>query len=607
VEIVFESKTSARAVALESEGNGYFSVMAADVRPGMLYRFRLDGESPLYPDPVSRFQPDGPQGPSEIIDSRSFHWSDKNWRGVKLEGQVIYELHLGIFTTAGTFATAEEQLQELASLGVTVIELMPVSDFPGRFGWGYDGVNLFAPCRLYGRPDDFRHFVDRAHALGIGVILDVVYNHFGPDGNYLGAFSDHYVTKRHENEWGDAINFDDSDSGPVREFFISNARYWIDEFHLDGLRLDATHSIVDNSERHILEEIVKNSREAAGKRSIIIVAENESQRAELMAPFDRGGCEIDALWNDDFHHSAMVALTGRREAYYTDYNGVPQEFLSALKWGFLYQGQRYSWQKKRRGAPSLDLSPAHFINFIQNHDQIANSGTGLRCHFLTSPGRYRAMTAMLLLAPPTPMLFQGQEFASTSPFFYFADHEPELADKVAKGRREFLSQFPSLAQPESQQMIPDPASEDTFRRCILDFSERELHKPVYRMHRDLLQLRREDSVLRLQRHRGLDGAVLGPQALVLRFFAEDGLDRLLVVNLGEDIDLAIAAEPLLAPPRRCRWSIRWSSEDAKYGGNGTPPFDKEGRWRILGEASVLYGPESIVEKAGDGNVPSDPK
>ena len=265
---------------------------------------------------------------------------------------------------------------------------MPVADFPGRFGWGYDGVDLFAPTRLYGRPMDFRRFVDRAHALGIAVILDVVYNHFGPDGNYLNLFSAAYFTDRYDNEWGDAINFDGPDAGPVREFFLANAGYWIDEYHLDGLRLDATQQIFDRSDDHIIAAIVRQVRPAGRGRTIFVVGENEPQHARLVRPPESGGYGLDALWNDDFHHSAMVALTGRREAYYSDYRGRPREFVAAAKYGFLYQGQHYPWQRKARGTPALDLPAEWFVVFLQNHDQVANSGTGQRGHALTSPGRF---------------------------------------------------------------------------------------------------------------------------------------------------------------------------------------------------------------------------
>ena len=310
---------------------------------------------------------------------------------MSLKGQIIYEMHVGTFTPEGTWAAAARQLRELSRTGISVIEMMPIADFPGEFGWGYDGVDLFAPCRLYGTPDDLRAFVDTAHSLGMGVILDVVYNHFGPDGNYLTVFSDAYFTRRHKTDWGTPINFDGPDSGPVREFFITNARYWIEEFHFDGFRFDATQSIFDESEEHILAAIGKAARAAAGKRSIFLVAENEPQETKLIRPRREGGYGLDGLWNDDLHHSAIVALTGKHPAYYTDYRGTPQEFISAVKHGFLYQGQRYSWQKQRRGTPGRGLAPEAFVGFIENHDQVANSAAGERVRLTTSPGRYRAL------------------------------------------------------------------------------------------------------------------------------------------------------------------------------------------------------------------------
>src|SRR5438093_3069995 len=309
---------------LDAEQGGYFSGIV-DAWTGVRYRFRLDEGERGYPDPASRFQPEGPHGPSEIINPRAFEWSDVAWSGVPLQGQVIYELHVGTFTREGTWAAAEAELPELAHGGITVVEVMPVAEFEGRFGWGYDGVDLFAPTRLYGRPDDLRRFVDRAHALGIGVILDVVYNHLGPTGNYLRNFAPAYFTDRYENEWGDAINFDGPDAAPVREFFIANAGYWIDEFHFDGLRLDATQQIFDSSQENIMTAIGQRIRDAACERSTIVVAENEPQDTRLVRPAPEGGYGMDALWNDDFHHSAMVALTGRGEAYYSDTYAEPQE------------------------------------------------------------------------------------------------------------------------------------------------------------------------------------------------------------------------------------------------------------------------------------------
>jgi maltooligosyltrehalose trehalohydrolase len=587
VEVVLEAGRGAGVCAkLSADDEGYFAGEVPDAATGTRYRFRLDGAEQLYPDPASRFQPEGPHGASEVINPQSYRWTDLGWCGVPLEGQVIYELHLGTFTPEGTWAAAARELPELAETGLTVIEVMPVADFPGRFGWGYDGVCLFAPTRLYGAPDDFRRFVDAAHGLGLGVILDVVYNHLGPDGNYLRAFSDHYFTDRYQTEWGEALNFDGAHSAPVREFFATNAAYWIEEYHLDGLRLDATHAIVDRSPEHIVAAVARRVREAAGSRRTIVVAENEPQDTALVRPAEHGGCGIDALWNDDYHHSALVALTGRREAYYSDHRGAPQEFVAALKWGYLFQGQRYAWQGKPRGTPALDLPPARFVTFLENHDQVANSARGDRLHRLTSPGRMRALTALTLLAPGTPMLFQGQEFAATSPFLYFADHEPGLAAKVRDGRREFLRQFPSLAALDPS-LLPDPADPETFRRSRLDPRERERNAAACALHRDLLRLRRSDAVFRQQRRGGLDGAVLEERAFVLRFFGGGGDDRLLLVNLGAELRLEGAPEPLLAPPHGRAWEVIWSSEEARYGGGGVPAPTTEGGWRIPAEALVV--------------------
>jgi maltooligosyltrehalose trehalohydrolase len=598
VEVVFAGGES---VPLQAEEPGYFSGLAPNARDGSLYKYRLDGGETC-PDPVSRYQPEGPHGWSAVVDGSAFPWTDWNWRGVALPHQVIYEMHIGTFTRQGTFASAQTELPHLVETGVTVLEVMPISEFPGRFGWGYDGVQWFAPVHIYGSPDDFRSFVDRAHSLGLGVILDVVYNHLGPDGNYLAKFAPQYFCEK-TTDWGPAINFDGDDSGPVREFCIANACYWTEEFHLDGLRLDATQDIHDSSQDHILRAMAREARKRAAPRELIFVAENEPQQVRLVKTPEQGGYGLDGLWNDDFHHSAMVALTGRNEAYYNDYLGTPQEFISSMKYGYLYQGQRYKWQKKRRGTPGLDINPAAFVTFIQNHDQVANSAYGKRCHELVSPGKFRAITALTLLAPGTPMLFQGQEFGASSPFLFFADHGSKLNQKIRQGRAEFLAQFPSLATPEMQGRFADPGDPATFERCKLDHSERTSHREIYDLHRDLLKLRREEPVFRAQKLRGLDGAVLSSDAFVLRFFGDDGGvqgdDRLLLVNLGLDLHLDPAPEPLLAPPADSEWTTQWSSENPKYGGIGmapldAPPCDIGENWRIPGHAAVVLKPRFNV-------------
>ena len=583
--------------ALEAEEGGYFSGFIPG-GAGTLYRLLLDGKDGPFPDPVSRFQPEGVHGPSQVVDPDAFAWSDADWRGVPLDEAVIYEMHIGTFTPEGTWAAAIERLPELADLGITVLEVMPVADFAGEFGWGYDGVDLFAPTRLYGTPDDMRAFVDAAHRIGLAVILDVVYNHIGPSGNYLTQFAKSWFTDAHECEWGDAINYDGPGSDGVREFVVSNARYWIDEYHMDGLRLDATQQIFDDSDEHVLVELGRAVREAGGDRITLLVTENEPQDAEMVRPVEAGGYGLDTMWNDDFHHSAMVALTGRSEAYFSDHCGTPQELLSCAKWGFLFQGQRYAWQEKRRGAPALDLPPQALVNFLQNHDQIANSALGLRGTALTDPASWRAMTALFLLMPSTPMLFQGQEYGASQPFLYFADHEPELARLVEQGRKDFLEQFLSIGSPGAGVELPRPHDRETFERCRLDPDERhrEDNKRIWRMHCDLLRLRREDSELRPSDRRQIDGAVLGPDALLLRWFGEAGDDRLFVFNIGRDIKLEPAPEPLLAPPAGRSWTLAWSSEDPRYGGAGVvPPETPDGRWRLGGRSAALLRAEGTSE------------
>jgi maltooligosyltrehalose trehalohydrolase len=600
VDVILETHGTSRTLPLAREADGFFSADLPDARPGDRYILLLDGER-RRPDPVSRFQPDGPHGPSEIVDPAAFRWSDASWEGIESERQVVYEMHVGTFTPEGTWMAAARELEELGRLGITTIEMMPVADFAGRFGWGYDGVDLYAPTRLYGHPDDLRRCVDRAHALGMGVILDVVYNHVGPDGNYLADFSPDYFTDRYENDWGQALNFE----GPraAREFFLENASYWIDEFHFDGLRLDATQDIHDASATHFLAELAERVHDAAGGRRVYIAAENEPQETRLVRPRGEGGYGLDALWNDDYHHTAIVALTGRREAYYHDYKGSPQEFVSCAKYGYLYQGQWYQWQKKRRGTPALDLPARSFVSFLENHDQVANTPFGRRLHQVASPGRYRALTALTLLGPATPMLFQGQEFAASAPFVYFCDHRDELREPIRRGRREFLSQFASVTDPDVQAAIPDPDEEATFRRCKLDLSERETNAAVYTMHRDLLQIRRTDDTIAgagspVAR---VDGAVLSGDAFVLRYLNGGAGDRLLIVNLGPDLELTPVPEPLLAPPAGCHWKLQWSSEAVAYGGVGRAPLRPHPSWHIPGEAAVLLRPG----EPGDGTTAAE--
>jgi maltooligosyltrehalose trehalohydrolase len=577
------------AHALTPASVGYFAA-TIPASPNARYHFRLDGGDPL-PDPCSRFQPEGPHCASQVIDPRTFPWTDAAWSGIELRGQVIYELHVGAFTAAGTFDAASRELPALRELGVTVLELMPVAEFAGRWNWGYDGVALYAPFHGYGDAHALRRFVDAAHAIGLAVILDVVYNHVGPDGNYLARYSPDYFSTRYRTDWGPALNFDGERSGPVREYVVRNAAYWIAEFHLDGLRLDATQSIQDRSQSHILAEIAAAARAAAGARRIVLIAENEPQRAECLDPVAAGGYGLDAMWNDDYHHSARVALTGRRDGYFHDHRGTAQEFVSAAKYGFLFQGQYYAWQRQPRGTPVLDRPAWSMIVFTQNHDQVANTLDGRRLHALAAPGRLRAIVALTLLAPQTPMLFMGEEFAASQRFPFFADHCAALRGAVHAGRREFLRQFAHYARPDAQAIVADPCAPATFHAAKLDFSERERNAHVYALYRDLLRLRREDPVIAAQAREALDGAVLAPHAFVLRYFDARHGDRLLAVNLGADLRLPSLAEPLLAPPRGARWHLVWSSEATRYGGLGATDPGAAAGWRLPSDSAALLRAE----------------
>jgi maltooligosyltrehalose trehalohydrolase len=577
---------SPRELAMTSDGDGFFSLHVDGARAGTRYRYRL-GDGHLYADPASRFQPEGPFGPSQVIDPADWQWTDQRWPGIpEPHTQVIYELHVGTFTPEGTYAAAANALPYLRDVGITTLEMMPVNGFPGTRGWGYDGVNLFAPYHPYGTPAELRAFIDRAHAVGLAVILDVVYNHFGPAGNSLYQFAPELKSEQ-RNEWGDMLDF--SRRG-VRDFFIANASYWIEEFHFDGLRIDATQAIVDDGECHILREITDAARAAAATRRVFIVGENEPQDVHLVAPREQGGCGLDALWNDDFHHTTRVALTGCTDGYFHDYAGTPQELVSALERGFLYQGQLYAWQRNTRGTPTQGLPPGRFVHFLENHDQVANLGFGDRLSAQTDPASLRAMTALLLLGPQIPMLFQGQEAATRTPFRFFCDHDERLNELVRQGRAEFLSQFARLATPDVQPRLPDPSATSTFAACVLDPAERDLDAPMVQLHRDLIRLRRSVPCFTDQSPGTMRGAVLGTDALCLRWCHPDG-DRLLLVNLGKTIRRDVIPEPLLAPPLSSGWRVEWSSEHPAYGGRGTPePFTRK-RLAVPARSAVLCAPD----------------
>lgn len=574
---------------LEPLGNGYFGIDVADVGPGARYWFRLDGGRRV-PDLASRWQPEGNDGPSVVVAS-AFDWTDQHWRGVERRDQVLYELHVGVFTPQGTWRAAMERLPSLHELGVTVVQIMPVGTFKGRFGWGYDTTLPYAPFAAYGTPDDMRAFVDAAHGLGIGVILDVVYNHVGT-GDHYGDYCDHYLTDGHATEWGARFNFDAEGSRAVRDFTVGNAVYWVEDFHVDGLRIDAVQAMVDTSPEHIVAEITRAVRKAAAPRSAYVVVENQPQEYVMIDPPDAGGYGVDSMVSDDFQHAARVAITGHNDFYYRDYLGTPQELVSALKYGFLYQGQRSDMRDKAYGTYNLETASEHFVHFLENHDQVANSARGFRLGTLVSPARLRAITSLLLLGPQTPCLFQGQEFAASNPFLYFFGLEGDEAKSMAEGRRKSVTNFPSVADPVMQERLPDPADPATMERSKLDWSEAQLHAGMLKLHKDLLTLRRTDAAFSQATQRRIDGAVLGEAALLLRYSThEPSGHRLLLLNLGRDLQFGVMAEPLLAPAKGHRWAAAWSSEHPDYEGSGRRAIDPAQFWVLPGDSALLLRSE----------------
>jgi maltooligosyltrehalose trehalohydrolase len=525
-----------------------------------------------------------------VVDPGAFAWSDAGWPGLGPDGLVIYECHVGTMTPEGTFRALIGELPELKRLGVTALELMPVAECPGRRNWGYDGVDLFAPSRNYGRPEDFKELVDEAHRLGLGVLLDVVYNHLGPDGNFLRAFSDHYFTDRHQTPWGDALNYDGPGSRFVRDFVVDNACYWLAEYHLDGLRLDATHAIVDDSPTHLLAELNDRAR-AATPRRVVLVAEDGRNDVRLVRPRAEGGYGLDGVWADDFHHAVRVLLTGEREGYYADYAGTPTEVARALAEGFVFQGQPSPRTGERRGTPVGDEPARAFVFAIQNHDQIGNRAYGERLHHDIDAGRYAAASALLLLAPQTPLLFMGQEFAASSSFMFFTDHEPELGRLVTEGRREEFKGFRAFADPHLRETIPDPQAEETFVRSRLDLRERDANAGIYRLYGDLLALRRDDPVLAVQDRRAMAVEVLGAQTVVVHRW-HGGEHRLLVANFGPSLGID-PADPALGGMPRTGATLLLSTAARRYGGTGacTGLLGRGAarRLEVPARAAVLFG------------------
>ncbi|WP_284701359.1 MULTISPECIES: malto-oligosyltrehalose trehalohydrolase [Rhodoplanes] len=560
---------TSRRIAMTPGADGWHEAFVADAGPGTRYRFLLpDGLA--VPDPGSRFQPDDVHGPSEVIDPDAYAWTTAGWHGRPWHEAVVYELHVGTFTPEGTFRAAIEKLDHLVDLGVTAIELMPVADFPGRRNWGYDGVLPFAPDAGYGRPEDLKALIDAAHGRDLMVLLDVVYNHFGPDGNYLAAYAPIF-TERHHTPWGAAVNFDSDGADMVRALVIENALHWIDEFRFDGLRLDAVHAILDDSDEHVLHAIAAAARTAAPERHVHLILENEENEAHLLARDADGGASLyTAQWNDDVHHVLHCAASGECAGYYADYAGDTDKLGRALAEGFAFQGEEMPYRGSPRGEPSADLPTTAFVSFVQNHDQVGNRAFGDRITAFAPAAAVRAVTAVYLLLPQVPMLFMGEEWAATEPFPFFCDFTEPLASAVREGRRAEFARFPEFHDPAQRDRIPDPTLAETFLSAKLDWSAlaQPEHAGWLAVYRDLLAVRHREIVPRLAGAGAGRWTVLGPGTVAVDWMLRDGTLRL-VANLasGPRAEIGLPAgrrlwtEGTVGPQGLGPWSVVWAIDD----------------------------------------------
>jgi len=559
-----ELRLAAKAgdLSMERRGDGWFERHLESIRAGARYQFVIDGHQAV-PDPASRFQPDDVDAPSELIDPTQFEWSDEGWSGRPWHEAVIYELHVGAFTRDGTYRAALRELEHLARLGVTAIELMPLADFAGSRNWGYDGVLPFAPDSSYGRPEELKAFVVEAHRLGLTVLVDVVYNHFGPVGNYLPLYAPSFFAER-STGWGQAIDF----RGKTRRFFIDNALYWLEEYHMDGLRLDAVHAIEDVGTPHFLDELAIAVRRCAGARQIHLILENDRNEPRyLERDKEERPILYHAQWNDDFHHAVHVILTGETGGYYADYADDPIDKLGrALTQGFVYQGEHSAYRGVARGGSSAHLPPVAFVNFIQNHDQIGNRAFGERLASLTSRKALAAAAAILLLAPSPPLLFMGEEKGAQSPFLFFCDFTGSLAEVVRNGRRREFARFPAFASPEAQATIPDPSALDTFERSRVDQAAAD--PEIAALYHALLTVRHREIIPRLN----------GPHSFAATY-RKEGTNLTARWRLPDGSKLALLANPSGDPGRtletlegrliwgganQCElaaWAVFWAIED----------------------------------------------
>ena len=556
---------------MRTVGEGWYEVVTDEARPGSRYMYVID-EKLAVPDPASRDQGGDVHGWSAVVDPAEFTWHDRDWTGRPWEEAVLYELHVGTFSRNGGYAGVVERLDYLVDLGVTAIELMPLAEAPGRHNWGYDGVYLFAPDSAYGRPRDLKHLIEVAHRRGLMVFLDVVYNHFGPEGNYLPAYAAPFFTERHRTPWGAAINYDGEHSRVVRDFMIHNALYWLEEYNFDGLRLDAVHAIVDDSPTHILDEMAETIRRTIRGRHVHLVLENDANQTRFLGP-----TRYDAQWNDDIHHALHAIVTGDDDGYYADYADAPLRHLGrALTEGFAYQGESSEHRGGiRRGEPSRHLPPTAFVSFLQNHDQVGNNAMGERITHDAPPEAIRAAVAIYTIAPSPPLLFMGEEWAASTPFAFFCDFGPDLADKVREGRRQEFARFKEFQDPKARERIPDPTALDTFLMSRLDWSERDRspHREWLDFYRAVLGVRRREIVPRLT---GVPGGAAehridGRGVLHAAWRLGDGSRLHLDANLSADIveveqgeagRVIFATQPDEAAEEKVLlpWSVTWRLE-----------------------------------------------
>ncbi|HVL67889.1 MAG TPA: malto-oligosyltrehalose trehalohydrolase [Vicinamibacterales bacterium] len=563
--LVIHSGAAAGEHPLARAESGVFETWVRGAAAGDRYAYTIDGSETL-PDPASRFQPEGVHGPSEVVDPQTFAWTDTRWRPRIVNDLVVYELHVGTFSPEGTFVGVEARLPYLRDLGITAIELMPVADFAGGRNWGYDGVALFAPSRAYGRPDDLRRLVDAAHRHGLSVILDVVYNHLGPEGAYLPRFSSRYLTEKHHTPWGGAVNLDDRGSEHVRRFILDNALHWIREYHIDGLRLDATHALIDHSSRHFIEELVATLRGRAG-RNVVIHAEDHRNKAGMIEDPAEHGWGLDGVWADDFHHVVRRMTAGDEHGYFADFAGTSRELAAIIRQGWLYTGQHSRHMNHARGTDPSHVPMHRFVVCIQNHDQIGNRAMGDRLHHTIDAAAWRAASVVLLTAPMTPLLFMGQEWAASSPFQYFTDLEPELGALVTEGRRREFADFPEFSSPDARERIPDPQAATTFENSRLRWDELTQgdHRRSLALYRQLLALRREYRALAGDNRTAGQATAPDDESLVVR--RSDGRDTYWVVarfRSGGTIGLVEAAAALDVDLRGLSLELVLDTEHAEF-------------------------------------------